>query len=97
MANDLQQQLERVQAKASVVAEKYQVLKANYDAARQEISELKAEVMSQTAQIEKLRRDVEYLTVASHVRVTGEDLNASRVKIANLVREIDHCIADLIE
>ena len=40
---------------------------------------------------------VEYLSVASTVRLTGDDLASARTMVADLVREIDRCIADLLE
>lgn len=97
MASDLQQQLERVRAKATVVGEKYQHLRSEFLAAKDEISELKAKVLARDAEIEQLKLQVEYLTVASTVRLTGDDLKATRAMVADLVREIDKCIADLKE
>lgn len=97
MASDLQQQLESIRAKALVMVEKYEKLRQAYASARAEISELKAQVLSRDEEIEKLKLKVEYLSVASTVRLTGEDLVAARAMVADLVREIDRCIADLLE
>ncbi len=97
MASDLQQQLESVRAKTRVVSEKYHHLRDAYDAARDEISDLKAQVLARDEEIEKLRMKVEYLSIASTVRLTGDDLAATRAMVADLVRDIDRCIADLME
>ncbi len=97
MAADLQKQIERVKAKAQVLSEKYYVLQDNYTNARNEISHLKAEALARESQIEKLQVQVEYLTVASTVKATGDDIEATRAMIADLVREIDRCIKDLLE
>lgn len=97
MASDLQNQLESVRAKTRVVGEKYRHLKQAYDSARVEIAELKAQVRSRDEELEKLRMQVEYLSIASTVRLTGDDLKATRAMVADLVREIDRCIADLME
>jgi len=97
MASDLQQQLESVRAKTRVVGEKYHHLRDAYLAAKDEISDLKAQVLARDEEIEKLRMKVEYLSMASTVRLTGDDLAATRAMVADLVRDIDRCIADLTE
>lgn len=97
MASDLQQQLESIRAKALVMVEKHDRLKQAYDAARAEISDLKAQVIARDEELERLRMKVEYLSIASTVRLTGDDLASARTMVADLVREIDRCIADLLE
>ena len=97
MASDLQQQLESIRAKALVMVEKYDRLRQAYNDARSEISELKAQVLSRDEELERLKMKVEYLSVASTVRLTGDDLASARTMVADLVREIDRCIADLLE
>lgn len=97
MPSDLQQQLESVRAKARVVTEKYHHLKEAYDAAKDEISTLKAEILARDEELEQLKLKVEYLSIASTVRITGDDLASTRAMVADLVREIDRCLADLKE
>ncbi len=97
MASDLQQQLENVRAKTRVVSEKYHRLKQAYDAAKGEISDLKAQILARDEELEQLKLKVEYLSIASTVRLTGEDLASTRAMVADLVREIDRCLADLRE
>jgi len=97
MASDLQQQLESIRAKALVVVEKYDRLKLAYDTARNEIADLKAQVLARDEELERLKMKVEYLSIASTVRLTGDDLASARTMVADLVREIDRCIADLLE
>ncbi len=97
MASDLQQQLESIRAKALVVVEKYDRLKQAYDTARNEIADLKAQVLARDEELERLKMKVEYLSIASTVRLTSDDLASARTMVADLVREIDRCIADLLE
>lgn len=97
MPSDLQQQIENVRAKARVVTEKYHHLKEAYDAAKDEISTLKAEILARDEELEQLKLKVEYLSIASTVRITGDDLASTRAMVADLVREIDRCLADLKE
>lgn len=97
MAGDLQNQILSVRAKARVVGEKYRHIKNAYDNAREEISDLKAQILARDKEIEELRMKVEYLSIASTVRLTGDNLAATRAMVADLVREIDECLADLKE
>ncbi|MCM1032838.1 MAG: hypothetical protein NC405_03685 [Odoribacter sp.] len=97
MASDLQQQIDRVQAKTRVLGEKYMALKANYDSARSEISDLKARLLARDNEVRQLHVKIENLTVATYVNASAGDLDSSRAIIADLVREIDRCITDLLE
>ena len=97
MASDLQKQLESVRAKTMVVGEKYRHIKDAYDSAKLEITELKAKLLARDEEIERLKMQVEYLSVASTVRLTGDDLASAKAMIADLVREIDRCLVDLNE
>ena len=97
MASDLNQQLENIRAKTRVVGVKYRHLLEAYNEAKQEISSLKAEVLAQKNEIQNLKAQNEYLSIASTVRMTGDDLKATKAMIADLVREIDRCLIDLKE
>ena len=95
MAADLKDQLDRVRSKATVLVEKYVRLKGAYDEAHEQVARLKADVLARDKEIEQLRMKVEYLSIASTVKLSGDDLQSTRAMIADLVREIDRCIADL--
>ena len=97
MASDLQQQIERVQAKTRVLGEKYKLVKQQRDAAREEIADLRAQLLARDASVEQLKQRVEYLTVASAVNNTTGALESTRAIIAGLLRDIDRCITDLLE
>lgn len=97
MAENLREQLDRVRSKASVMVEKYLRLNEAYTNAREEIADLKASILARDSEIEKLKMQVEYLSVASTVKLSGDSLASTRAMVADLVREIDRCIADLSE
>jgi len=97
MARDFQQQLESLGAKLLVVSERYSHLEESYRAAKAEITELKAALLASEREIDRLKVDNEYLTVASTVRGNRESLEVTRAMIADLVRDIDRCITDLLE
>lgn len=95
MASDFIEQVNRIRAKASVIVEKYAKTEEAYKAAREEITQLKAMLLARDKEIEKLRMQVEHLSIASVVKVSGDDLESTRAMVADLVREIDRCIVDL--
>lgn len=97
MATDIRQQIERVQSKMNVLGERYASLKAAYDEARSQISDLKAQLLARDEQLKQLNIKVENLTVASNVGTGAQDLDDSKALIADLIREIDRCIADILE
>lgn len=97
MAENLGEQIARVRSKASILVEKYLLLREAFENGRNEIAELKGELIAKNAEIEKLRLQVEYLSIASTVKMSSEDIESTRALVANLVREIDRCISDLSE
>lgn len=97
MASDIRQQIERVGNKARVLGEKYQSLRQSYLDARSEISELKAQVKARDEMLRQLNVKLEQLTIASTISASAADLDATHALIANLIRELDRCINDLLE
>lgn len=95
MAIDLRQQLERVNAKTTLVLEKYALMQQRLAQARAEIERLNEELRQSRQTIEDMELRLEYLTVSHTVAASGEELERAKTMIAELVREIDRCIADL--
>ncbi|MDE6286148.1 MAG: hypothetical protein K2L99_04045 [Muribaculaceae bacterium] len=95
MALDLQKQLERVNAKATLVFEKYALMQKRLEEARNEVARLNEELERSRREREALELRIEYLTVSHTVAASGDELAAAREMIAELVRDIDSCIADL--
>ncbi len=95
MALDLQQQLERVAAKTTLVFEKYALMQKRLEEARAEVARLNEELERGRREREALELRIEYLTVSHTVAASGPELEAAREMIAELVRDIDSCIADL--
>lgn len=95
MAIDLQQQLERVNAKTTLVMEKYALMQQRLEQARAEIARLNDELRRSRQSIEALEMRLEYLSVSHTVASSGDELQRAKAMISELVREIDLCIADL--
>ena len=95
MAIDLQQQLERVNAKTTLVLEKYALMQQRLEQARAEIARLNDELRRSRQSIEALEMRLEYLSVSHTVASSGDELQRAKAMISELVREIELCIADL--
>ena len=95
MAIDLQQQLERVNAKTTLVLEKYALMQQRLEQARAEIARLNDELRRSRQSIEALEMRLECLSVSHTVASSGDELQRAKAMISELVREIDLCIADL--
>lgn len=97
MSRDFQSRLQSLSAKMTVIAQRHRMLEESYQAAREEIIQLKATVLARDKEIEQLRLKAEYLAVASTVGADRANVEATKHMLADLVREIDRCIADLLE
>lgn len=95
MAADLQQLIERLTAKTSILVERYNLVVAQRDAAVAQNSELRAALRRAQTQVEELSQRVEYLKISRTVAPDRQDLAASRAVLSELVREIDKCINEL--
>ena len=90
MAVELQQIIDRVNAKTQILLDRYALIRQ-----RREEAEAKVEMLR--AENEDLRRQVEFLRIATTIVPDRKDVERSRSMLSELVREIDKCIADLNE
>ena len=97
MASDLQQTVERLNRKALNLVDRYQIMLREKQAAQMRIAELESTVDTLRARVQDLERQVEYLSVVTTAFPSREELNRSRARLSELVREIDKCISDLTE
>lgn len=97
MASDLQQTLERLSRKALNLTERYQSVLHDKQVADLRIAELETLVETLRNRVQTLERQVEYLSVVTTAFPTREEVERSRARISELVREIDKCISDLTE
>ena len=95
MSVDLQRRISQIKTKSALLLERaarVEELKAKAEA---RVEELTAEVEAGRREIERLKLQLEYPTVARVSNPSREDVERSRALIFGLVREIDKCIADL--
>ena len=97
MAIDLRQQLERVNAKTTLVLEKYALMQERLAQARAEIESLRQQLVQQQRKVEELELQRQYLTLSHPVAPGADDTRRALDMIDGLVRDIDRCIADIAE
>lgn len=95
MAGNLQQRIDKIEAKGALLAERFTLIR---DAKRQadgQIAELNATIAGLHRDIADLTRQVEFLKVASVLTPDHRDVEETRAMLSELVREIDKCINQL--
>lgn len=95
MAVELQQTIDRVNAKARIILERYEIMKRQRREDVERMAMLEKELEKTKAENQQLRSNVEYLKMASIIAPGREDVERTRALLAKLVREIDRCIIDL--
>lgn len=96
MANDLTEQLTRIGHKAELLTTRYGMLVQEVRRLRSELADRQAQILALQASLERSRLETEHLRLAANVAPTPQSLQQSRAFVANLVREIDACVDDLI-
>lgn len=96
MANDLSEQLTRIGHKAELLITRYGMLKQELKRAKAALAEREARILALTAELEHSRLETEHLRLAATVAPTSQSLLETRAFVADLVREIDACVDDLI-
>lgn len=87
----------RIKAKASILADRYQMLIKEKNDAVERVDTLEKELAKANAKIAQLSADLEYLRVVSTIAPNRDQVEQARAMIQNLVRDIDRCIADLTD
>lgn len=75
--------------------ERQQMLVDEIKAARQENAALQATIEQLRRELAQIRTDNEFLTVASVISPSRDQVELTRSTLAKLVRDIDRCIAEL--
>ena len=97
MAKDFAEQLSRIGDKAKLITMRYSVLKEENARLREQLIELQATLIARDAEIEQQRLELEHMRVSSAIAPDSSSAREARATIAELVREIDACVADLMK
>lgn len=84
-----------VASKVQVIIERQALLAEAVKEARAERDSLRRENARLQQEVNRLKADLEYLTVARTFEANGQPLADSRALISGLIREIDRCISEL--
>jgi len=95
MAGELQQIIDRVNAKTQILLSRYAEMDRMRKEAMERVMELEAEIGRIKAENERLSSEVEYLRIATTIIPDRNDVGRTRALLSELVREIDKCIAEL--
>ncbi len=93
MTNEHEIALRNFEALVRQLMRAYEREQATSQALQQELDKNRQELEQKEKENEELRRDYELLKTARMIEVSGEDIKASRARIARLIREVDKCIA----
>lgn len=95
MAGELQQTIDRINAKTQILLDRYALIGQQRQQAVERIRELEAELGRLKTENERLRTEVDFLKIATTIAPSREDVARSRALLTELVREIDKCITEL--
>ena len=95
MATDLSETLSRLQSKSSMLLEKYRALEARNGELEQQLADVQSDNAELRLRLERLQRDHDYLVMARAIAADSALAGRYRSVIAQIVRDIDKCIAQL--
>ncbi len=95
MAGELQQTIDRVNAKARILLDRYALMARMRAEAMERVRELEDENGKLRAENDKLRTEVDFLKIATTIAPDRADVARTRAVLSGLVREIDKCITEL--
>lgn len=95
MAGPATNTYDNIRAKVRVIVDRQQMLVDKINAQMAENDRLRAEIDSLQKQLQRMKVDYEYLTMASVITHNREEVEKTRSMLAGLVRDIDRCIAEL--
>lgn len=95
MARNIHEITESIGSKVAVIIERQAQLVEAVERQRAEAEGLRKRIGELEAEVKRLAAGNEYLAVVKAATVTPEQAEQSRAMLAELVREIDRCIAEL--
>lgn len=97
MAANLQQRIEIIKSKATLLAERYAEIVEQKRAAEAKIDELQEQIHKQKSEMNRMTQEIEHLKVVTTLTPKREDVEQSRAFLSQLIRDIDKCIAEMTE
>lgn len=95
MAKPIPEMLQSLSAKASLLAERYDLVKAQRDEARERCLTLEQETARLQAELQQARTQIEYLQVSHKIAPTPDQARQAQDMLMAMVKKIDKCIRRL--
>lgn len=92
MSTDLQQRLTRIRGRVVEVVQENDALKTYNLLLTQSIDELKKTIALQKNALMELKEENKLIKLAKEMSMTSSDVHDLKIKINELVRDIDRCI-----
>lgn len=92
MSTDFQQRLTRIRGRVVEVVQENDALKTDNLLLTQSIDELKKTIALQKNALMELKEENKLIKLAKEMSTTGSDVHDLKIKINELVRDIDRCI-----
>jgi predicted nucleic acid-binding Zn-ribbon protein len=92
MGTDFQQRLARIRGRVEAVVQENQTLKSENLVLSQELDELKKTIALQKNALSELKEENKLIKLAKEMSMSGSDVHDLKIKINELVRDIDRCI-----
>lgn len=93
MAGNLQQRIDSLTSKASLLTDRYKAVRRAKEEAEEQVAELQAQIARLERELSAKNAEIERLKVTSVLTPDHRDVEATRALLSELVREIDKCIA----
>jgi predicted nucleic acid-binding Zn-ribbon protein len=92
MGTDFQQRLARIRDRVEAVVQENQALKSENLVLSQELDELKKTIALQKNALGELKEENKLIKLAKEMSMSVSDTHDLKIKINELVRDIDRCI-----
>lgn len=86
-----------LEKKISIMLKRHESLNQECLKLKQELKQYQNEISSHKQELNKWQEDYETLKIANSLLGSDESKRETKLKINTLIREIDHCIAQLSE
>ena len=93
MAQDKEEIINELRGSIGKLKELYEAEKSNCALLMKEKSELSGKLLQKNKEVESLEVKMNTLKLAKSISGTNNDMHDAKIKVSNLVREIDKCIA----
>ncbi len=93
MTQEQEAQLKTFKYLVARLIDEYQAEHKRCASLKEQVEELKQRLAAAERETAEARHDYEVLKTARMLEVSGDDVQASRQRLARLIREVDKCIA----